>query len=83
MAFSKGKCRKKGEWKCKDQEIEEVTEFKYLGYMFKYNKDEAHIQDIRKRAIAAMVQIWSIRKRKFEGDFRRRMIMFNTIIKSI
>ena len=83
MIFSKGKSRKKGEWKWKDQEIEEVTEFKYLGYTFKYNKDDAHIQDIRKRATAAMVQIWSIGERKFGGNFRRRMIMFNTMVKSI
>ena len=57
MVFSKGKSKKKGEWKWKDQEIEEVTEFKYLGYTFKYTKDDVHIQDIRKRATAAMVQI--------------------------
>ena len=49
MVFSKGKSRKKGEWKCKDKETEGVTEFKYLGYMFKYNKDDAHIQDLRKK----------------------------------
>ena len=46
MVFSKGKSRKKGEWKWKDQEIEEVVEFKYLGYTFKYNKNDAHIQDL-------------------------------------
>ena len=30
-----------------------------------------------------MVQIWSIGERKFGGDFRRRMIMFNAMVKSI
>ena len=30
-----------------------------------------------------MVQIWSIGERMFGGDFRRRMIMFNTMVKSI
>ena len=30
-----------------------------------------------------MVQIWSIGERKFGGDFRRRMIMFHTMVKSI
>ena len=60
-----------------------MTEFKYLGYTFKYNnKDDAHIQDIRKRATAAMVQIWSIGERKFGGDFRRRVIMLNKMVKS-
>ena len=84
MVFSKGKSRKKGEWKWKDQEIERVREFKYLGYTFKYNnKNDAHIQDLRKRATAAMVQIWNIGEGKFGGDFRRRMIMFNTMVKSI
>ena len=83
MVFSKGKSRKNGEWKWKDEEIE-VIEFKYVGYTFKFNnKDDAHIQDLRKRATAAMVQIWSIGKRKFGGDFRRRMIMFNRMVKSI
>ena len=41
------------------------------------------MQDLRKRATSAMVQIWSIGEIKFGGDFRRRMIMFNTTVKSI
>ena len=71
MVLGKRKIRKKGEWKCKDYEIEEVREFKYLGCTFKYNKkNDAHIQDLRKRAAAATVQIRSIRERKFGGDFK-------------
>ena len=35
MVFCKGKSRMKGEWKWKGKEIEEVIEFKYLGYTFK------------------------------------------------
>ena len=49
MVFSKGKRKKKGEGKWKDKEIEEVTEFKYLGYTFKYHKDDAHIHDLREK----------------------------------
>lgn len=30
-----------------------------------------------------MVHIWSIGERKFGGDFRRRMIMFNSMVKSV
>ena len=47
------------------------------------NKDDSHIQDLRKRATAAMVQIWSIGESKFGGDFRSTMIMFNTMVKTI
>ena len=65
MVFSKGKSRTKGEWKWKDKEIEEVTEFKYLGYTFKCNnKEDAQKQDLRKRAVGAMVQIKSTGERK-------------------
>ena len=38
---------------------------------------------MKKRETAVMVQIWSIGERKFGADFRRRMIMFNTMVKSI
>ena len=41
----------------KDQEIEELAEFKSLGYTFKYNnKDDAHMHDLINTATAAMVQ---------------------------
>jgi len=84
MVCSKGMSRTKREWKWKDQDIEEVSEFKYLGYTFNYNnKDDAHIREVRKRGMAAMVQIWGIGERKFGGDFRRRMIMYNAMVKSI
>lgn len=49
----------------------------------KNNKDDAHIKDIVKRAAATMAQIWEIGERKFGGNFDRRIMMFNIMVKSI
>lgn len=39
VCFRRGEGRKKTEWKWKDQKIEEVKEFKYLGFVVKSNKE--------------------------------------------
>jgi len=58
--------------------------FTYLGYTFKRNNgDETHIKNICKKVTAAMIQVWGIGEKKFGGDFRRRMLMFNILVKSI
>lgn len=60
-----------------------MEEFKYLGYIFKKNnRNGAHIKEVIKRA-AAMAQMWGIEERKFDGDYRRRMMMFNAMVTSI
>jgi len=84
MVFCKREKRMNRNWKWKGESIEEVREFKYLSFTFmKNNKDEAHIKEIKKRAAAAMAQIWDIGERKFGGDVDRRIMMFNILIKSI
>lgn len=61
------------QWKWKEESIEEVDEFKYLGYVLfmKNNRDEAHIREVTKKAAGVMAQIWGIGERKFEGDWER------------
>lgn len=83
LIFRKRRRRKKRiRWRWENQEIEEVREFKYLGYTFSANNsDKGHIQDVCRRTIAAIVQVWDIEK--FGGDFKRRMVMFNVLVKSI
>lgn len=76
----KGKRR----WSWKEEEIEEVEEFKYLGYTFmKNNRDDTHIREVTKKAAGIMAQVWGIGERKFGGDWERRMMMFNVLVKSI
>lgn len=57
----------KKKWKWKGKTIEEVKEFKYLGFVLQRNGgQEAHIKDRVKVAAAAMGQIWGIGKRRSE-----------------
>lgn len=84
LVFCKKERSKERKWKWKNEELEEVGEFKYLGFTFKKNnKDDAHIKDVVKRAAAAMGQIWGIGERKFGGDFDKRVMMFNVMVKNI
>lgn len=76
--------REKRQWKWKKENLEEVEELKYLGYTFmKNNRDDAHIREVTKKAAGIMAQIWGIGERKFGGDWERRMMMFNILVKSI
>lgn len=85
MFFCKKKrIKQERNWKWKNSKIEEVKEFKYLGFTFKKsNTDEAHVKDIIRKAAAAIAQVWGIDERKFGGNFDRRMMMFNVMVKSI
>lgn len=61
--------------------IEEVKEYRYLGCIFQRNRGkEAQVKDRVKRSAVIMGQVWGIRKRKFRGDWRRRLWLFNRSI---
>jgi len=58
--------------------IEEVREFKYLGYVLQRNGgQEAQVRDRIKRAAAGMGKIWGLGKRMFGGDWGRRLWLFD------
>lgn len=64
--------------------IEEVKEFKYLGYYFQKNWCwETHIRETVKKARITMAQVWGIWQRKFKNNFERKMKMFKSLVKSI
>ena len=68
MKFRKGGERKRV-WKWKGKSIEEVKEFRYLGYTLKRNgRQDAHVRERIKRAAAVMKEVWGIGKRRFGGD---------------
>ena len=69
------------EWRWKGRRIEEVKEFKYLGYVFKKNgRKKAHVRDRVKKAEVIMRQAWGIGKRKFGKKWSRRMWLFDTLV---
>jgi hypothetical protein len=55
-----------------------------LGYKFnEITNDKAHIREILRKANKVVGCVWGIGERKWGGDFRRRRMMFESMIKSI
>lgn len=77
LVFKKGRGKKRKEdrmWG--DRRIEEVKEFKHLGYHFQRNEGwEVHIRETVKKVRIAMV--WGIGHRNFGNYFEERM--FNSL----
>lgn len=67
IRFRKGGGRKERRtWWWKGRKIEEVKEFRYLGYILQSNGgQEAQIKDRVKKAAAVMGQVWGIGKRRW------------------
>jgi len=67
MRFGKGGGRKrKVRWRWEGAKVEEVSRYKYLGYIFQKNeKQEGQVRDRVKRGMMVMGQVWGIGKRKF------------------
>ncbi|XP_024883228.1 uncharacterized protein LOC112461981 [Temnothorax curvispinosus] len=85
MRFRKGGGKmKKVKWSWKEEEIEEVKEFCYLGYTFQKNgEQDAHINERVRKATIAMRQVWGIGKRLFGGDWIRRIKLYDALVASI
>jgi hypothetical protein len=57
--------------------IERVSEFKYLGYIFNERAtDKAQVREVVRKANKVVGSVWGIGKKKWEGKFGRRMMMF-------
>jgi hypothetical protein len=55
-----------------------------LGYTFHERvTDKVHVREIVKKSNKIMGSVWGIGERKWAGDFRRRMVMFESMIESI
>jgi len=68
-------------WRWKGREMEEVREFRYLGYTLQRNGgQEAHVRDRVAKAAAILGQVWGIGKRRFGRDWKRRIWLFDTLI---
>lgn len=71
---------KNAEWKWKDERIEEVVEFEYLGYTLQSDgEQEAQVRERIRRAAAVMRRMWGVGKR-FRKDWERRMWLFYRLV---
>jgi len=70
MRFRKGGGRcKKIDWRWKGKRIEEVKEYRYLGYILQRNGgQEAQVRDRGRRAAIVMREVWGIGKRLWGKD---------------
>ncbi|XP_071642133.1 uncharacterized protein [Temnothorax longispinosus] len=82
IRFRKGGGRKKKyDWRWKGKKLEEVKEFKYLGYTLMANgRQEAHIRERRRKAARVMREVWGIGKRMWKKDCKRRIWLYDTLI---
>jgi len=68
-------------WRWKGREIEEVKEIKYLCYKLQRNGgQEAQMKDRLVRGAAMLGQVWGIGRRRFGGDWKRRMWLFDKLV---
>lgn len=85
MVFrNKGGREKERFWWWGGERIEEVKEYKYLGYvMTKCGGEKEHVRERIRRARVAMGWIWSYGERKFKGDVKWKLKLFDSIVKGI
>lgn len=70
-----------GSWKKMGREVEEVREFRYLGYTLQGNGgQEVHVKERVRKAAAMMKQEWEIEKRRFRKDWGRRLWLFDRLV---
>ncbi|XP_076278429.1 uncharacterized protein LOC143208167 [Lasioglossum baleicum] len=84
------RCRKGGgrwkkvTWRWKGKAIEEVGEYRYLGYtLSRDGGQKAHVEDRIRKGAAIMRQVWGIGKRRFGKDWGRRIWLFDKLIWSV
>ena len=71
------------EWKWNGQKIEEVQEFKYLGFLFRASgKTNTHIKALKSEAVKKLGRVWGMAERLFPGNFKIRMHMYDSLIAS-
>jgi len=82
LCFRKGGGRRRRtKWRWKGKRIEEVTEFKYLGYIIKKNgEDDGQIKELKKKGNIVMRRVWGLGERLFKENFRRRMMLFRYLV---
>ncbi|XP_076301434.1 uncharacterized protein LOC143219315 [Lasioglossum baleicum] len=75
---------KKVSWRWKGKVIEEVGEYKYLGYTItRDGAQKAHIEERLRKGAAVMGQVWGIGKRRFGKDWGRRLWLFDKLVWSV
>lgn len=84
MVFRRGDKRKKDEgWKFKDEIIEVVNEFKYLGFLLSTNNTlKKHLNMVAGKARKAANAVWGVMKRAGVNNLKQRLQLMDSLVKS-
>jgi hypothetical protein len=85
MVFNKRKRKnEESEWKWEESKIERVSEFKYLGYTFNERAtDKAQVREVVRKTNKVVGCVWGIGETKWEGEFGRRIMMFECMVENV
>jgi len=85
IKFGKGRrSDRKEKWWWKGRELEEVKEIVYLGYRRRRNGgQEAQVEKKVKKTMEIMGQVWSTGKRRFGGEWSKRIKIFDWLVDSV
>jgi len=77
LIFNRGNNEKKEIWKWKDERIEEVQTFKYLGFMFnRKGNNKEHIKKLVNKGRITVKKVWGLGDRMYRNDLIRRWNLF-------
>lgn len=83
MVFNRGRKESKETWKWGKERIEEVQEFKYLGFTFNRKGSYGdHIKELYRKGRIAARRVWGLGERVCRDDFGRRWTLFRYLVQS-
>ncbi|XP_051156194.1 uncharacterized protein LOC127278503 [Leptopilina boulardi] len=84
MNFRKKRVKDKEVWSMNGKSVQEVNEFCYLGYWFKWNgSQDLNVSRRIEKGGKVMKQIWEIRERRLKNDWRKRIWLFDVLVWSV
>ena len=84
MVYNKKGREKYERWKWDNKEIEEVKQFKYLGFVCSRNgKYVEHVKELCRKGRIAVNKVWGLGERICRNDFSRRWMLFKYLVQSV
>lgn len=84
LVFNKKGRKKIEKWKWKNKDLQEVKEFKYLGFTFNREGNYSdHIKDLIRKDKMVAKKVWGLRETICRYDFGRRWYLFKYLIQSV
>lgn len=84
LVFNRKKKEKREKWKWGNKEVEEVQNFKYLGFIFNRKADYGdHIKELAGKGRLAANMVWGLGERICRDDFGRRWMLYRYLVNSV